>query len=110
MSELQVLQSRISELKRAGVAVVAISSDSREGARRAADEEGLGFQVLRDPELSVIDAYGVRHAETTVFGQPIARPAVFLIDEQGIIRWRFVTDNWRVRVDPDDILEAVAGL
>jgi peroxiredoxin len=110
MSELQVLQSRISELERAGVSVLTVSSDSREGARRAAEEQDLEFHVLRDPELHVIDAYGVRHAEAKVFGRPIARPAVFLIDEQGIVRWRFVTDNWRVRVDPDDILEAVAGL
>lgn len=110
MSELQGLQTTIEELNRAGVEVVAISSDERRDALMTATREALGFPLLSDGELAVIDAYGVRHDGVELLGRGIARPAVFLIDEQGVVRWRFVTDNWRVRVRPEQVVEAVRAL
>ena len=35
----------------------------------------------------------------------MARPAELLLDKKGIIRKRFLTDNWRVRVRPEDLIE-----
>jgi len=40
-------------------------------------------------------------------GGAIARPAVFLVEPDGTISWRRLTDNWRVRVRPEDVLEAL---
>ena len=110
MSELQGLQSELTILERAGVTVIAVSSYDRESAAATVRDLDLGFDVLRDPTMIVIDSYGVRHPDVTFFGRGIARPAVFLVDEAGIVRWSFVTDNWRVRVRPEQVLEAVAAL
>ena len=40
-------------------------------------------------------------------GGAIARPAVFLVEPDGIISWRRLTDDYRVRVRPEDVLEAL---
>lgn len=66
-------------------------------------KEGLSFPILSDKELKVIDAYGLRHKGAAINGADIARPAVFIVDKAGKIKWRFLTDNWRVRVRPEDI-------
>ena len=65
--------------------------------------------MLSDPELSAIDAYGVRHPDGYIDGD-IARPATFIIDRGGEITWRFVPDNWRVRVRPQTLLDELAKL
>lgn len=110
MSELQGLQTTIDTLRSEGVEVIAISSDDGNDALRTSTKQELGYPVLADPTLRVIDAYGVRHEGVEMFGRGIARPAVFLVDEAGVIRWRFVTDNWRVRVRPEQVLAAARGL
>ena len=66
---------------------------------------GLGFALLSDPGADTIDAYGVRHRGAGLDGEAIARPATFVIDRRGQVVWRDLTDNWRVRVRPDRIVE-----
>jgi hypothetical protein len=39
-------------------------------------------------------------------GADIARPAEFLLDSNGIIRWVNLTENIAVRARPDQVLEA----
>lgn len=69
---------------------------------------GIEYPLLADPGFAAIDAYGVRHPEG--MGHDIARPATFLIDRQGKIAWRDLTDNWRVRVRPERVLEQLAAI
>ena len=70
---------------------------------------GLGYRILSDPQLVAIDAYGLRHEHAA--GRPaIAHPASFLIDANGIIRWRTITDNYRLRPQPETILAAIDRL
>ena len=72
---------------------------------------GLAFPVLSDEKLHVIDAYDVRHEQGNTFEEKdIARPAVFLLDREGIVRWRELTDNYRVRVRPEVILEQLSAI
>ena len=70
-----------------------------------AKEQGITFTVLSDPDLTVIDAYGLRHKGAAIDGSDIARPALFIVDASGNIKWRFLTDNWRVRARVEDILK-----
>ena len=43
-------------------------------------------------------------------GADIARPAEFLIDPSGTVRWRMVTEKIFVRARPEQILEAAKAL
>jgi len=107
MSELQGLQSRITDIGATGTSIVAISVDSPENTRRVVDRFGLDFPVLSDPDAKAITAYGVLHAQGGMGGADIARPAAFLIDGDGVVRWRHLTDNWRIRLRPDQVIETI---
>jgi peroxiredoxin len=67
------------------------------------DELNRGLIYLSDPEQAVIGRYGLK--DTTV-GRPIARPASFILDAQGVILWRHLPDDWRFRTGPQAYLEA----
>jgi peroxiredoxin len=43
-------------------------------------------------------------------GKDIARPAEFLVDAAGTIRWVNLTDDIRVRARPETVLEAINRL
>lgn len=81
--------------------------DSPENVRRVVDKLGLDFPVLSDPDATAITAYGVLHPGGGIGGGDIARPAEFLVNQDGTVRWRQVTENWRVRLRPEQIIEAI---
>lgn len=70
---------------------------------------GLTYRILADPDLRVIDAYDLRHSDGGPSGT-IARAATFVIDGEGIVRWRDLTDNYRLRPPPERVVAAVAAV
>jgi peroxiredoxin len=90
--------------------VLAISVDPVDVSLELSDKLGFEFALLSDPELEAIDAYGVRHAEGGMGGVSIARPALFVLDREGNVAWKELTENWRVRVRPDELLEQLDRL
>ncbi len=65
---------------------------------------------LSDPNTEAIRGYDLLHKGAGVNGHDIARPAEFLVDSSGIIRWINLTDDVRVRARPDQILRAAKAL
>jgi len=104
------LQSRIDEIHAAGAVVLAICKDPVEDNARTAENLKLDFSILSDPKLEVTDAYDLLHREASIDGGDIARPAVFIIDRKGIVRWRELTTNWRVRVRSETVLEQLGAI
>ena len=74
--------------------------------RRYIEETGLPFDVLLDESREVAKAYGVWH-RMGLDAWNIARPALFLIDRQGSIRWSFVARSQREFPSADEILRAI---
>ena len=66
--------------------------------------EGMKLTLLSDEHLKAIDAFGLRHKGASIDGGDISRPAVFIIDEKGVVRHSFFTENWRVRTRPKLLL------
>ncbi|MEA2569330.1 MAG: hypothetical protein QOI24_1331 [Acidobacteriota bacterium] len=58
----------------------------------------------------MIRRYGIVHKKAGIDGADIARPAEFLVDRNGIVRWRNLTEDFRVRLRPEQILAAVRAL
>jgi peroxiredoxin len=86
---------------------LAISVDSVEDNRKVVEKLGLGFPILSDSDRATITAYGLLHEGASIDGGNIARPATLLIGPDGRVRWRNLTENWRVRVRPDAVIDAV---
>ena len=67
-------------------------AQASEPVRRYIEETGLPFNILIDESRDVLKAYGVWHA-LGLEGWNIARPALFLIDPSGAIRYSFIADR-----------------
>lgn len=94
----------------AGIEPVAISVDSPETNREMIAQAGYTFTFLSDPNAEVIKRYDLVHAGQGIGGHDIARPAEFLLDSSGVVRWANITDNYLVRARPEQILDAAAAL
>ena len=89
---------------------MAISVDSNEESRKLCASQGYTYPFLSDAKAEVIRRYGVLHAHGGEDGQDIARPAEFLVDATGTIKWVNLTDDFRVRARPENALRAVDQL
>jgi peroxiredoxin len=65
--------------------MIALSADPPATARMTVAELGITFPVLSDDSRTYIRAYDVLHPQ-----EGIARPSVFVVDRNGVIRWRFI--------------------
>lgn len=74
------------EFKNLDVAVIGVSKDSAASHQKFAEKHGLPFLLLADPELSVIQAYGVWQ-EKKMYGKTgmgVVR-STYVIDEAGMV-------------------------
>ena len=93
-----------------GTKVVAISVDSPEESRRLTQTQGYTFPILSDPKAKTIRAYGVFHEHGGEEGRDIARPAEFLLDEAGTIRWVNLAESVLARLRPESVLHVIDGM
>jgi peroxiredoxin len=102
---LRSIEQSLDRFEAAGIRPVAISVDSPETSRNLAQNGGYTFPILSDPKAEVIRRYDLVHAGAGENGQDIARPAEFLIDTSGTVRWVNLTENYWVRARPEEVLE-----
>ena len=98
------------EFQEARVRVVAISVDRPEESESLRKKAGYTFLFLSDPDAEVIRRYDLLHRGAGVDGHDIARPAEFLVDSSGVVRWVNLTGDFRERATPDELLAAVRQL
>ena len=73
------------------------------------EETGLPFNILVDTSRDVLKAYGVWQA-LGLFSWNIARPALFLIDSAGAIRYSFVAQRQDEFPSHAEIMKALDGV
>ena len=86
-----------------GVSVVGISPDGLESHKNFKAKHQLPFVLLSDPGLEVAKLYGCKGA----LGM---KRAVYLVDEQGVVRYAHVEALSLFRRRADDLLEVIRGL
>lgn len=100
----------MAKFEEVGIRPVAISVDTPELSRDLSQQAGYTFTFLSDPKADVIRRYDLLHAGAGIEGQDIARPAEFLLDSSGTVRWVNLTENYWVRARPEQILEVAKTL
>ena len=104
---MRSFQKNLSKFNEAGIRIVGISVDTPEETREyMLQKAGYPFTFLSDPKLETILRYDLVHAHEIASGKDISRPAEFLIDPSGTVRWRMVTENFFVIARPEQVLEA----
>ena len=89
---------------------VAISVDTPDESRDLGRRAGYTFPFLSDRNADVIRKYDLLHKGAGEQGRDISRPAEFLIDRTGTVRWRNLTEDLRIRATPEQMLAAARSL
>jgi peroxiredoxin len=89
--------------------VVAVVSQKSESVRRFIEETGLPFNILVDESRNVLKAYGVWH-RIGLDALNIARPALFLVDRSGRVRYSFIADRQHEYPSHEEIVGALESL
>ena len=87
-----------------------MSVDPPNVSGKLAKKQGYGFPILSDQGAAIARRYDLLHEKAGVDAADIARPAEFLIDPSGAVRWRNLTEDYKVRVRADEILEELDAL
>ena len=86
-----------------GAKVVAVAPDSPEGVARFVRDRDYPFPLLADTDHGVFDAYDVG-SRLMSLGQ---RPAVFVVDREGIVRFDSIgTQQWQIPSNDTVLAEA----
>ena len=104
---MRSFQHRLSEFEARGIRIVGISVDSPDVNQRHSQKLVYTFPLLSDPDAKIIRRYDVLHPGAGPKGADIARPAEFLLDSNGVVRWVNLTENIAVRARPERALEAL---
>jgi peroxiredoxin len=88
------------KFKAAGADVVAISVDNPDKSKEMGAKLKVLFPLLSDQDRKVIKAYDLYNASGN-----IAKPAVFVLDRRGIVRWSFFDEDYKVRPLNEVLLE-----
>jgi len=102
--ELGELADRAESFARLGTRVYAISTREPEDLKGLQEDLGSGVTLLSDPGAVAVSAFGMLDPR---FG--FARAGTFLLDRQGRVKYVWLTENYRRRPDPDEVLEKARG-
>lgn len=124
--QLRALRDVATVLSDLGATIVAISPQNPDHGEALSESLLLGFDVLSDVDQAVIGAYnllyeideGTRDLLENVFHNDISThnadgtwrlpiPATFILDEHGVVCDAYVNADYRTRMDPTDIVNAV---
>lgn len=103
------MQNHLEDFNRRGVRLVAISVDPPGVTHQHCQKQSYTYTFLSDPKAEVIRRYDLLHAGGGPNGD-IARPAEFLIDPSGTVRWVNLTEDYRIRARPEEILRVLDEL
>ncbi len=107
---MRSFQQQLPDFEKRNIRVVAISVDPPEVSKRQSQKMGYTFPILGDPKAEVVRKYGLLHPGGGPHKEDISRPAEFLIDSTGTVRWRNLTESIGVRARPGQVLEAFDGM
>jgi len=83
--------------------ILAISVEDADVGRYVSNLLELQYPISADLEHRVVDLYGVYN----LLGDSLATPSVFVIDRDGVIRWKYVGQSSSDRPTNEMILEQV---
>lgn len=108
-SEMCTFRDSIATLDRSKAQVLGISTDTFFALKAWADQQQFTFPLLSDYNKDVITQYGVANPDMIGL-KNIAKRAVFVLDQRGVVRHREVLDDAREEPDYGAVRAALAQL
>lgn len=112
--QLGQLRESLETLDDAGAQVLAVDPHESWSAKfmlkdSGASTDDLSFPLLMDPSLTVSATYGVAF-QMRIHTERSNRPATFIVDKQGIIRFARLAKTFNDRPSPKEILQVLQSL
>lgn len=100
----------LDDTRRRDVEILAVSIDDRALLQKMVDQiskDGVraDYTFLSDPGHKVIDRYGIFNP---VDPRGLPHPTALVIDAKGVVRWKSIEVNYRVRPTNAMIMEAIS--
>ena len=127
--QLRAMQSRLPDIQALGAELVGISPEVPDESLSQAEQDALAFPVLSDQGARVAAAYGVAWEVPNILldhmrndrkldladvnggnGSILPIPATFVLNREGIVKWRFIDVDYRKRAEPRDVVMALREL
>src|SRR6059058_3641115 len=106
--QLCAMRDSMGDLQKWGAKVFGISTDSHHSHRVFKQQNQLNYPLLSDWNKTVSTAYGVLYEHFGSFGlQGVTKRSVFVLDANGIIQYKWVTEDPKVPPDHRKILDEV---
>lgn len=126
---LSALVDIVPDLEQAGYQILAISPDRPAKLRAKPDLGELPYTLLSDSPMTAASAFGIAfqvddelvdkyqnsygidlEGDSGQTHHLLPHPAVFIVDGDGVIRFAHVDPDYKVRLDPDEILATADSL
>lgn len=128
--ELKKLQDSLDLITAKGATLIAITPENEEGIKKTVENTGASFSIISDADQKIMKAYNVsfkvddktvsrykmggidlatnNSQKTDAVYLPV--PAVYVIDTDGEIRYRFFDADYKKRPAIADILKGLEGI
>jgi glutaredoxin-dependent peroxiredoxin len=107
--EMCEFRDAMNEFSNLEAQVLGVSVDSRFALKAFADQNKIEYPLLSDFNKEVSKAYGVQY-ENFLGLLGVAKRSVFVIDRDGTIRYRWVTEDAKVKPQLPEIRQALGEL
>jgi len=107
--ELCTFRDRLANFEDVGATVLGVSVDLPFALDEFRDQHDLSFGLVSDSDRQIIDAYDVRMDFANLGVPGVAKRAVFVVDSDGTVAYRWVSDDPGVEPDYDAVREAAAA-
>ena len=111
-AQLKELKAAQAELGARGYNIVGLSYDAPETLAAFAAKTGISYTLLSDEKSAMIDALGLRDPAYVVgsFAAGVPKASTLIIDKAGVVRWKTVAVDYKIRPQNGAIIAAVDAL
>jgi peroxiredoxin len=107
-SELCTFEERMSTFDDIGATVYGVSVDTPFSLNEFRAQEDLEMGIVSDHDKTIIDAYDVRDDFDDIGYYGLAKRAVFVVDDERTVTWRWVADDPGKEPDYEAVERAAA--
>ncbi|MFC7113951.1 redoxin domain-containing protein [Natronoarchaeum sp. GCM10025703] len=92
------------------VRIVGLSISDPYSHKRLIEERGIDYDLFSDPNNTVAVEYGIPNDLDGMTGVSEPRPAVYLLDDERVVEYAWVAQEWPQFPDYDEIEAALSEL
>jgi len=109
--QLCAMRDSLGDLQAMGAKVFGISTDSHHSHRVFKQQNQINYPLLSDWNKDASKAFGVLYDRLGEFGlRGVSKRSVFVLDRDGVVRFKWVTEDSKIPPDATRVLEEVKKL